>query len=228
MKKLPWIVACAVLTAACSDTTAPPRTGSDAPRFAASPGNTRCVGTLPPGTYQNVTVPDGETCVLENSIVLGNVTAREGSRLTLFNVRVDENVHGLKAAVVHVFGGGSVGENIHIQGADSPNVLFSVFINQIHVMRGNIHLEENNAGGIGVINNTVSLGNILIQGNDAAFFNTIQDNRIGQNLIVMDNSGPGPKAVNNNFLEGKVICFRNEPPFVGGPNFAESSEGQCF
>lgn len=232
MKKVAWILACAVLAAACADMTAPTRTASDTPRFAASPGNTRCVGTLPPGTYQNVTVPEGETCLLEHSIVEGNVTAREGSRLTLFNVRVGENVHGLKPAVVHVsafpIGSGSVGGNIHIQSAESPNALFSVYINQIEVMRGNIHLEKNNAGGIEVSNNSVLLGSVLIQGNDAAFFNTIQDNRIAVNLIVMDNGGPAPKSVRNNFLDGKVICFRNAPPFIGGPNFAESAEGECF
>ena len=227
MKKLPWILACAALSAACSDPTAPP-TVAEVPRLATSSGNTRCVGTLPPGTYQNVTVPEGATCVLENSIVLGNVTAREDSRLTLFNVQVGANVHGLKAAVMSIFGGGSVGDNIHIHGADSPNVLFSVFINQTEVLRGNIHVEQNNAGGIGVINNSVMSGSIIIQQNDAAVFNTIQDNRIAQNLLVMDNGGPGPKSVNNNFLDGKVICFRNDPPFVGGPNFAESSQGQCF
>lgn len=232
MKKVAWTLACAVLAAACADMTAPTRTASDTPRFAASPGNTRCVGTLPPGTYQNVTVPQGETCLLEHSIVEGNVTAREGSRLTLINVRVGENVHGVKPAMVHVsafpIGSGSVGGNIHLHGVDSPNQLFSVFINQMEVLRGNIHVEQSNVGGMEVSNNSVMAGSILIQGNDAAFFNTIQDNRIAQNLIVMDNRGPGPKSVNNNFLVGTVICFRNDPPFVGGPNFAQSSEGQCF
>jgi hypothetical protein len=51
---------------------------------------------------------------------------------------------------------------------------------------------------------------------------------VGQNVTVTDNRGPGPKAVNNNFLGGRVSCFRNDAPFVGGPNFAESSEGECF
>jgi hypothetical protein len=232
MNKSTWTLVCAVLATACSDTTAPVARTSETPRLAVSGGNTRCVGTLPPGTYQNVTVPEGESCVLENSIVLGSVTAREDSRLTLFNVRVEENVHGLKADVVSVFafpfGAGSVGGNIHVHGADSPNALFSVFINNLDVTRGNIHVEMNNAGGIGVINNTVALGNILIQNNAAVFFNTIRDNRIAQNLVVIGNSGPAPKTVQNNFLPGKVLCFGNDEPFIGGPNFAQSSEGQCF
>jgi hypothetical protein len=231
MKKLTWTVVCAVLATACSDTTAPAVRPAETPRLAVSGGNTRCVGTLPPGTYRNVTVPEGESCVLENSIVLGNVTAREDSRLTLFNVRVEENVHGLKADVVSIsafpFGAGSVGGNVHVHGADSP-ALFSVFINNIDVMRGNVHVEMNNAGGIGVINNTVALGNILIQHNAAVSFNTIRDNRVAQNVVVIGNRGPGPKTVQNNFLSGKVLCFGNDEPFIGGPNFAQSSEGQCF
>ena len=234
MKRLAWTLVCAVLVVACSDATAPTPTGVDAPQLSSSrgDGNTRCVGTLPPGTYQNVTVPEGETCVIEHSTVLGNVTARERSRLTMLNVHVGENVHGLKAAVVHMtavpIGAGSVGANIHIQGAESPTTLFSVMVNSIEVLRGNIHVEGNNAGGIGVFNNSVMVGSILIMDNDAAIFNTIQDNRMGQHLIVMGNGGPGPKAVNNNYPQGKVICFRNDEPFVGGPNFAQSSMGQCF
>ena len=232
MKKPTWTLAFAVVAVACSDTTAPVARTAHAPRLAVSPGNTRCVGTLPPGTYQNVTVPEGASCVLEHSVVLGNVTARERSSLTMFNVRVEANVHALKADFLGIsavpIGAGTVGENIHVHGADSPNALFSVFINQIEVKRGNIHVEQNNAGGIAVINNTVELGSILIQNNDAAFFNSIRDNRVGRNVIVIGNSGPGPKAVQNNYLPGKVICFRNDEPFVGGPNFAQSAEGQCF
>ena len=228
MNRLPWLLACAMLVAACTDTIAPVPTASAPPRLAASHGNTQCVGTLPPGTYQNITVPREAVCVVENSAVLGNVTAKEGSRITLSNVRVGKSVHGLKAAAVHVFGGGSVGENIHIHGADSPNEIYSVFINGTEVTRGDIQIESNNAGGIGVLNNSVVAGSILVSDNDAVHFNTIQDNRVGQHVIVTDNRGPGPKTVNNNFLSGKVSCFRNDGPFVGGPNFAQSSEGDCF
>lgn len=229
MKKLPWILVCSVVAAACSDITAPPQPSSVTPRIAGVPRNTRCVGALPPGTYNDITVPEGETCVVENSIVLGTVRAKEASRLTLFNVRVDENVLGLQAAAVHVYGGGSVTGNIDLRGANSPNELFSVFINQTEVKWGSILVLNNNAGGIGVINNSVLEGSVIIRNNNAAIFNTIQDNRIAQFLFVMDNVGPGPKAVNNNYLSvGKVSCSGNEAPFVGGPNFAASSEGQCF
>ena len=232
MKKPKSTLVFVVFAMACSDTTAPIVKTPQAPRLAVSAGNTRCIGTLPPGTYQNITVPEGATCVLEHSVVLGNVTARERSRLTMFNVRVEANVHALKADFLGIsavpIGAGTVGDNIHVQGADSPNALFSVFINQIEVKRGNIHVEQNNAGGIGVINNTVELGSILIQNNHAGFFNSIRDNRVGADVIVIGNSGPGAKAVQNNYLPGKVICFRNDEPFVGGPNFGQSAEGQCF
>jgi hypothetical protein len=228
MKRLPWLLTWVVLAAACTDTTAPAPTGSDAPRLAVSHGMTRCTGTLPPGTYQNITVPEEAVCVVENSTVLRNVTARRGSRLTLVNVRVGESVHGLKAAAVHIYGGGSVGDNIHIHGADSPNQIYSVYINGTEVTRGDIQIESNNAGGIGVLNNSVVAGSIVISDNDAVLFNTIQDNRVGQNVTVTDNRGPGPKAVNNNFVGGRVSCFRNDGPFLGGPNFAQSADGDCF
>lgn len=202
------------------------------PRLAVSGGNTECVGTLPPGTYNNVTVPEGASCVMENSIVLRNVTAREASRLILFNVRVGENVHGLRPAFVNIsavpLGAGSVGGNIHIHGADSPNE-FNIFINRIEVLRGNIHLERNNSGGIAVVDNTLVEGNILFQNNSAVFLNTLRDNRLRENVVVIGNVGPAPKLVQNNHLQGKVICFKNAEPFIGGPNFGQGgAQGQCF
>lgn len=235
MKQLRLIVPCVLVALACSDATGPDRMPTPRePRLASGGGgNTRCVGTLPPGTYQNVTVPEDARCVLEHSTVLGNVTAREGSRLTMFNVRVLENVHGLKADAVEItafpLGAGSVGENIHIHGAESPEPgSTTVVINTVEVMHGNIHVENNNASGIVILNNSVREGSIISQRNNAVFFHTIQDNRVGQNVLVFRNTGPGPKSVDHNFVAGAVMCFGNEQPFVGGPNVAERTEGQCF
>lgn len=53
-------------------------------------------------------------------------------------------------------------------------------------------------------------------------------NTVSGNMQVLRNSGDGPKSVLSNTVVKKLVCRDNEDPFVGGPNFAAETEGQCF
>ena len=49
---------------------------------ALDPPAAQCIGTLPPGTYQDVTVPPGATCALNNShTITHDLTVLDGAAL---------------------------------------------------------------------------------------------------------------------------------------------------
>jgi hypothetical protein len=66
--------------------------------------DTPCTGTMTGGTFDNVVVPPGATCVLIEATVLGNVKALEDSRLCIDFSDIGGNVEGDKADVVQIFG----------------------------------------------------------------------------------------------------------------------------
>jgi hypothetical protein len=80
-------------------------------------------------------------------------------------------------------------------------------------------------------------GNVLAKGSIKVEANTIgdfvgdalgvDDNRVGQNLQVFKNTGPGNKTVNRNTSGGDLQCSENSPPFNGRGNTFPKEEGQC-
>jgi hypothetical protein len=51
---------------------------------------------------------------------------------------------------------------------------------------------------------------------------------VAQNIQVNKNRGSGRKVVRGNRVFQIVQCKENTSPFVGGPNTAAETEGQCF
>src|SRR5688572_26677433 len=95
------------LAVACESVTAPDpyQRQVGGPRFEqspAGPSDRECIGTLPPGTYQNVIVPPGQTCTISNSRMTGNITALAGSRLFSTNNTVEGNIQADKARRVDI------------------------------------------------------------------------------------------------------------------------------
>jgi hypothetical protein len=71
------------------------------------------------GTFDNVVVPPGARCTLENSFVQGNVKALESSQLVIENSNVRGNVVGDKADLVQV-NVSTVRESISIKEGGPP------------------------------------------------------------------------------------------------------------
>jgi len=53
-----------------------------------------CTGALPPGTYPNIVVPEGQDCRLEDSTVNGNVVVRAAGGLIVQGSEINGNVRG--------------------------------------------------------------------------------------------------------------------------------------
>jgi hypothetical protein len=73
----------------------------------------------------------------------------------------------------------------------------------------------------------IANGNVKIEQNLIIGFMLVVGNEIAGNLQAFGNRGPGDKTVQGNVVGESVQCFENDEPFVGAPNTASKSEGQC-
>ena len=79
-------------------------------------GDTVCVGTLGAVTIDgSVAVPDGQTCILKDTRVKGNVFVYTGATLSANRVQVDGNIQAEGAGAVYVNPGSVVGGNFGIK-----------------------------------------------------------------------------------------------------------------
>jgi hypothetical protein len=188
------------------------------------------------GKFDNVVVPEGQTCILTNSTVRGNVKALENSKLFATNNIIRGNIEGDKAEVMDLRSN-KVGGNIDIKEGETndPEDDVQVFANRL--LNGDIKVEKMTGEiEVGVtrdpaLANIVPKGNIFVQENLPVAGPEgleVSTNRVGENLQVFKNRGDAPKFVQNNTVGENLQCFENDPPFVGGPNIAQKAEGQCF
>jgi hypothetical protein len=203
-------------------------------------------GTLPPGAYDNVVVPEGTFCNLSDSIVRHNVTALEKSRLVMLrdevkgNVKALEqaeviivdsdvrgNVKGDKADAIQVFRS-IVGKSIHIVGANVPGPFgpIGAIVSGTLLPKGNIQIEKNTTPGVAIGNTALEKGNVKVAENvvDSPTFAQgiqIRDNQVTGDVQILKNSGPTVKAVQFNDISAALRCFENTDLFIGGPNLAQ-------
>jgi hypothetical protein len=69
---------------------------------AALAGDTPCIGALPPGTYDNVVVPEEGGCTLTSSVVRGDVKVLRSAVFLSFNNVVAGNVKGERGSTVEL------------------------------------------------------------------------------------------------------------------------------
>jgi hypothetical protein len=189
MKRFAAVAVVALLAVACDNATRP--TNLTHQRQAGGPSvkgsnDTECVGTLPPGTYDNVVVPEGETCDISGSTVTGNITALSGSHLFANANTVGGNIQADGAATVQIIGG-SVGSGIGISdGIDGPNSS-DFTVRSVNVTQ-DIKLTRN-TGGILIYQNVLPNGSIVVADNNVQFQMNITENNVTGNINVTKNIG---------------------------------------
>lgn len=232
MKHLAILLATVLTVTACQEAKTPvgleDATNAENPTNtrASASGDERCVGTRS-GTFENVYVPVGQTCTLQNSTVRGNVKALPSSRLFMTNNRVQGNIDGDEAVLVHVRGG-TVGGSIQIKEANNSSVLGASISGGTVLTQGNIQIEKMNTGGILVADVVLRKGNIKVEENRTRSRFEVVRNRVAQNVQVFKNLGTNAKFVRNNTIGQIVQCKENQAPFTGGPNRAGDAQDQCF
>jgi hypothetical protein len=216
-----------LLVVACGETPTPTEPTGNAPSLAVTGSTTSCVFSLPPGTYDNVEVPPGATCSLNNVIILGSVKALENARLYMFNDQVRGNVDGDKAASVFV-ASSRVGGSIQIKEGTSPNEYGAAVYAGTVLEQGNIQVEKMRTGAVYIVGVRLEKGNIKVEENTTTFDFRVESNLVPRNIQVFKNTGPNAKFVWLNIAGEAVQCFDNQLPFTGGPNTAPVRQGQCF
>lgn len=244
----PAVIA-ALAVGACNDATSPEL--NERPSFNGSGSDTPCVGALPPGTYQNVVVPAGETCIVNGSTILGNLIALENSNLEAVNNNIRGNVELLGVTGGSVHDNPTIGGNVFAEKFKATGFILIFFNPNIS---GNLIVKDGSTSVMDIAGNRLPEGKIEIQKTIASVLfvgeccanildkggikveeNTIglgglfgNNNQVAQDFQVFKNKGPGAKWVMGNAVGGNLQCFENDPPFEGGPNAARKAEGQCM
>jgi len=149
-------------------------------------------------------VPDGQTCILFQTTVTGNVMVR-----------------GTLSALFVVISGNLIGEQAESLGLDATTV------------GGNLVAVQTSGGPSHLCNSTIGGSVIVLQSSSSAFWNIgyVCDSgglTVGLNLIFSNNTGGGFIAANT--IGGNLDCNANTPAptkpgsdnIVGG-----SKKGQC-
>jgi hypothetical protein len=220
----------------------------------------QCNFTLPAGTYEgNIVVPPGQDCFLTHVIVHGNVKALADSQLNIHDSTIYGNVEGDKADAVNVNISTVHGNISAKEGGPAlrPGLLncdlappfdnpCEFQVQGTTVVNGNIQATKM-TGSVATISNDIQKGNVQFVDNNIIaaapsgdveiLFIWSNFPRIAGDLQVFKNTGPGPKFVFQNPVEGVIQCYENDPPFLGGPNFGRapdqppplmSGKNQCF
>ena len=101
------------------------------------------------GTFGTLKVPDGRTCVLNGTVIQGNIVVGTGATLRVVSVRVGGNVQSRGHALVRVAGRSAVEGSVQLEQGGSAAVL-DVRINgdlQLESSRGTFDLSRNTIGG---------------------------------------------------------------------------------
>jgi hypothetical protein len=195
------------------------------------PGNQQCTAVTPVVgkiVTGNVLVPQGETCVITDSTINGNITASENSSLDAKGTTISGNIDAgkIERLTLHdndISGNVTIKEGETADGND-------VAIDHNTLTNGSLKIEKM-AGDISITDNTVTKGDIAIIENriGEAYELLVDGNTVAQSgLKVEKNSGLGDKSVTNNEGGQDLSCQDNAVPFVGTPNGTwEKKEGQC-
>lgn len=188
-------------------------------------------GGLTGGTYDDIEVPAGMICVLQDAAVTNSVTAFAGSRLFIRNTQIGGDVRGVGASAVQVSEETTIAGDMSVLNANDT-FFASCSVDNATIL-GDLTCARNDPGspiiraeqGPTFIGGSVSLtGNVIPAGHVMLLLNA----GLGADADVTDNSGPGFKGVSGNTVAGKLQCKRNDPTFSGGPNTAAKAKGQCF
>ena len=191
------------------------------PAFAAG-GATTCIGTLAPGTYQRVVVPQDGVCLSDGTVtILAGLFVRQGGTLVL----------GSEENPVHT---ATIGGGVHASNAMNVQIHFSTINGGIDIHGGSGPF----GGPFDVTWNTIEdstvNGGYTEAGYDGFWNGFIRNNVHGSvNLIGNTVADPDGNEVVTNTMHGNLNCQGNDPPpqvgdSEGSPNHVTGREtGQC-
>ena len=196
---------------------------------------TICVGVLT-GTFESVVVPEGAECYLAGAVVRKHVVALERSALGMGNATIGGDVRGKKASSVNI-DRSWIGGNVHVHDGGPHPAYIEFYLCGSTVAKGKVEIQKMR-GGIQIgpsgpvfcnlanrIDNHLELKENFVTPNRTL---SVRGTQVGGDGKIFRNEGPGSKVVQGNTFAKQLDCKGNAAPFVGGPNAAKRTEGQCF
>jgi hypothetical protein len=192
------------------------------PAFAAGGGTTTCSGTLAPGTYQRVVVPQDGVCLSD-----GPVTIQAG----LFVQQGATLVFGSEENPVHT---ATIGGGVHATNAMSVQLHFSTINGGIDINGGSGPFGGPFDVTWNAIEDSTVNGGATIAGYDGfwqGFFRNDVHGTVNFNGNVV--ADPDGNEIQTNTIHGNLNCAGNDPmpqpgDSEGSPNHVTGQEtGQC-
>jgi hypothetical protein len=158
----------------------------------------QCIGTLPAGTYQDVTVPPGGACFIDSSdTILHDLTVLTGARLRDSGAYIGHDVRAKAPASMEVGGvslgnPGTVGHDIHIAGTTG-----------IATSGTNYVCNQQVGHDVVVVNSGSTASPWLIGDNGPGDFNGC-GNAIAHDLVVQNNANHVDVDTNNPAAPGAI------------------------
>jgi hypothetical protein len=209
---------------------------------------TQCNGTFTGVTLGDVVVPPNGACILDNSVVNGQVDVLKDAYFQAVNTKISEDVNGDHAQTVFIDTGSSSGD---VSGDTTAQFfIFNATVNgdvdsdhstnEVEVcgstVKGAATIQHLQGGGNEILVGDPAGGcaantlkNVRVDHNFTDILLSIRGNSISGNATVSHNNGPSDKFVQANNGGKTLKCVGNASPFVGGPNGGwASKQGQCF
>lgn len=124
-----------------------------------------CTDSLVDITVDDLVVPQGATCTLDGTRVMGNITVEADASLTAYAITVEGNLQAEEAGRIEIHPDSYVGGNIQVEESGSLRVESTNIAGNLESYgnMGDQNLMNNMIAGDLQINNT--MGNVLIEGN---------------------------------------------------------------
>ena len=151
---------------------------------ALDPPKYQCIGTLPPGTYGDVTVPPGQVCFIDKTnTITHDLTVLGGARLRDDGAYIGHDLRANNPASINVSdfppSSGTVGHDIHIQGTTGPGSLGST---------GDNWICDTQVGHDVVVQKSAATAARWVIGDNGEPFYGGCGNSIAHDLVVKDNA----------------------------------------
>jgi hypothetical protein len=182
------------------------------------PADVTLVGTVGPRTINdNVLIARNTTCVLDGTLINGNVRLGKGARLVALRARVVGNVSAPQAAQLDLRLATRVEGDVRGEGTRS------IILQTGTVVTGDVQLDDSPApSGVDallVVDSTVA-GKVLARGNSGRL--RIAGCRISGNVALLDNR-PGSYLIRANQIGGSIRFLRNRGSGVISVNQVEGN-----
>jgi hypothetical protein len=185
-----------------------------------------CTDLAYEGTFHDVVVPTGESCILAYGTVTGTLTVLQGASVYVAGTHIHGAVESRNAASVDLASGTIDGDVVFEGNVGGEAGRPALWVAAVTLTRGDVRVMRNAGVDVGVRGARILEGNIRVQNNDDSFISLIA-NQVGRAVHVVANVGAGSTMVRSTRAGQMIRCDANTASFTAAANDAPLMQGQC-